>query len=253
MNNMKSTELNLVNNPAPRIPICLCLDTSGSMGGALGVCEDNCKKEFIDGKMRDIVSGSISKINELQKAIEQFYDAICEDDIARYSVELCIVTFDDNAKCVLDFSNVEKQTDILQLTAKGDTAMGEGVNLALDLWEKRKKEYMENGVDYYQPRLVLMTDGEINGDPNELSKAIERTCKMVSDKKLTIFPVGIGDDVDMSVLNRFSPNIEAFRLQEHKHQEFFDCLYKSVHTVFKSCPGEDIEFDIEDLKKWIEL
>ena len=31
----------LVNNPTPRVPICLCLDTSGSMGAVEGDCEVN--------------------------------------------------------------------------------------------------------------------------------------------------------------------------------------------------------------------
>lgn len=32
--------------------------------------------------------------------------------------------------------------------------MGEGVNLALGLLEKRKQEYKDKGVDYYRPWLI---------------------------------------------------------------------------------------------------
>ena len=50
------------------------------------------------------------------------------------------------------------------LTANGNTPMGEGVRLALDLLDKRKQEYKDKGVDYYQPWLVLMSDGQPNGN-----------------------------------------------------------------------------------------
>ena len=33
--------------------------------------------------------------------------------------------------------------------------MGEGVTLALDLLKKRKQEYKDKGVDYYQPWLAF--------------------------------------------------------------------------------------------------
>ncbi len=37
--------------------------------------------------------------------------------------------------------------------------MGAGVEQALNILEKRKAEYSSKGVDYYQPWMVLMTDG----------------------------------------------------------------------------------------------
>ena len=37
-NNMLLRVEDLVNNPTPRVPICLCLDTSGSMDTVEGEC-----------------------------------------------------------------------------------------------------------------------------------------------------------------------------------------------------------------------
>ena len=37
-NNLLVRIEDLVNNPTPRVPICLCLDTSGSMGAVEGEC-----------------------------------------------------------------------------------------------------------------------------------------------------------------------------------------------------------------------
>ena len=40
----------LVNNPTPRVPICLCLDTSGSMAAVEGACETTGETIYQDGR-----------------------------------------------------------------------------------------------------------------------------------------------------------------------------------------------------------
>lgn len=217
----------LVNNPTARVPVCLCLDTSGSMEG--------------------------QPIEELNEGVHLFYEAIKEDETALYSAEISIVTFGGNAECIKDFSSLEIQPEAPKLSAYGMTPMGEAVNMALDLLEKRKEEYKDKGVDYYQPWLVLMTDGEPNGDAEELSKAINRTANLVKQKKLTVFPIGIGKDADMEVLAKFSPERSPLKLQGLKFKEFFAWLSKSVSKTSQSTPGETIKLDIEGIKGWGDL
>ena len=217
----------LVNNPTARVPVCLCLDTSGSMDG--------------------------QPIEELNEGVHLFYEAIKEDETSLYSAEISIVTFGGNAECIKDFSSLEIQPEAPKLSAYGMTPMGEAVNMALDLLEKRKEEYKDKGVDYYQPWLVLMTDGEPNGDAEELSKAINRTANLVNQKKLTVFPIGIGKDADMEVLAKFSPKRSPLKLQGLKFKEFFAWLSKSVSKTSQSTPGETIKLDIEGIKGWGDL
>lgn len=205
----------LVNNPTARIPVCLCLDVSSSMRG--------------------------DRINELNAGIQLFYDAIKEDEMALYSAEISIVTFNDRANEVVDFASLDLQPNPPILTASGPTNMGEGVNLALDLLEQRKKEYQEKGIDYYQPWLVLMTDGEPNGDPAELSRAMSRTVSLVENRKLTVFPIGIGREANLDILKKFSPKNQPLRLQGLKFKEFFTWLSQSVSKVSQSFPGEKSE------------
>ena len=107
-NNMLLRIEDLVNNPTPRVPICLCLDTSGSMGAVEGECVETGETIYEDGRTWNVVTGGTSRIDELQKGVEQFYKAIREDEIAVYSAEICIVTFDNKATCVLDFANIER-------------------------------------------------------------------------------------------------------------------------------------------------
>ena len=129
----------LVNNPVPRIPVCLCLDTSASMMGP--------------------------PIDELNQGVQLFFNSIREDTVASYMAEIGIVTFGVNVACIADFASLKIQPNAPLLQAAGMTPMGEAINLALDLLEARKKEYKDKGVEYYQPWLVLMTDGVPNGDP----------------------------------------------------------------------------------------
>lgn len=217
----------LVNNPTARVPVCLCLDTSGSMGG--------------------------QPIDELNEGVRLFYDAIREDETALYSAEVSIVTFGGNAQCIADFASLELQPNAPTLSANGMTPMGEAVNMGLDLLEQRKEEYKDRGVDYYQPWLVLMTDGAPNGDSRELSRAINRTVDLVNQKKLTVFPIGIGADADMEVLAQFSPKRPPLKLQGLKFQEFFAWLSKSVSKTSQSTPGESVKLDVDGIKGWAEL
>lgn len=218
----------LVNNPTARVPVCLCLDVSGSMDG--------------------------EPIRELNEGIRMFYNAIQEDETALYAAEVCIVTFGgSDAQCLADFASLQLQPDPPVLHASGMTPMGEAVNLGLDLLENRKNEYKSKGVDYYQPWLVLMTDGSPNGDLQELSRAIARTVELSNSRKLSVFPIGIGRAADMDVLARFSPKRSPLRLQGLKFREFFEWLSQSVSRTSQSMPGENISLDVDGIKGWSSL
>lgn len=56
----------LVNNPTPRVPICLCLDTSGSMDAVEGEYVETGETIYEDGRTWNLVTGGISRIDELQ-------------------------------------------------------------------------------------------------------------------------------------------------------------------------------------------
>lgn len=243
----------LVENPTSRVPICLCLDTSGSMGAVQGDCVDTGKTFFEDGRQWNLVTGGTSRLDELQKGVELFYDSLREDEVARYAAEICIVTFDSEARCRMDFANLDRQTDLPKLEAAGDTAMGEGVNLALDLLENRKQEYRDKGVDYFQPWLVLMTDGVPNGNEAEFERAAQRCRDLEAQKKLTVFPIAIGDEGDRTALAKFSGKRTPLKLQGLKFREFFAWLSQSVSRASQSTTDETIKLDINSIQGWAEL
>lgn len=228
MSNNIISEEDLVENPTTRVPVCLCLDVSSSMM-------------------------EHGKIEELNEGIKLFYNALDDDEVARYSAEIAIVTFGSKVECKADFMALTKCPSPPYLKAHGSTPLGEAVNMSLDLLETRKRKYQEYGIDYYQPWLVIMTDGDPNGNPSELERATERTTKLQNDGKLVLFPIGIGPEANMEILQRFSPKRTPLRLRGLEFGKFFAWLSQSVSRTSQSISGEKVPLDREEIKVWAEL
>lgn len=212
----------LISNPAARVAVCLVLDTSGSMSGA--------------------------PIDELNKGVKLFIDAIKNDDIAKYAAEVAIVTFGGNVEVYSDFQNIENFS-FRDLDADGGTPMEEAVMQALELLETRKKEYVDAGVDYYQPWMVIMSDGQPDYPPNQSSSI---TYDMASKRKLSCFQLGIGDGADMQTLAKFSPR-KPLRLKGLNFEGFFEWLSKSIQAVSQSTVGDEVKLDTSSIDDWATL
>lgn len=215
--------IELMDVPFTRVPVCLVLDTSGSMAG--------------------------DKIEELNKGIEIFYDAVMGSEEAKYSVDLSIVSFGKNGvNTVLDFDMITNQI-LPQLEADNLTPMGEGIKSALNILDKRKEEYKKYGNEYYQPWMVLMTDGY----PTDEYKGVAvEVSNRVNQKKLSIFPIAIGD-ADISVIEEFSPKRKALRLKGLNFVEFFEWLSQSVVSLSNSSSENDFRMNTDTLATWAEL
>lgn len=220
------TAKDLIDNPTTRVPVVLCLDVSASM--------------TIDGR-----------IEQLNKGVQEFFRSVSEDKIAKWAAEICIVTFSNEAKKVVDFNYVEKQKEAfeaLELKASGNTAMGAAVELSLSLLDQRKEEYRKKGVDYWQPWLVLMTDGQAT---DNIDKAADRCGKLVDEGKLVVFPLALGRGANLEELKSFSPKRVPLRLNENKLSEFFNWLSQSVRTTSQSTPGATV--NLPDYSSWAVL
>ncbi len=213
----------LAENPTSRVPVCLVLDVSGSMEG--------------------------EPIAELHSGVQMFFDAIRNDEVAQYAAEICIVTFGGTAQKVLDFGSISRQ-DVPPLVASGMTPMGHAVSIALDLLEARKEDYQRTGVDYFQPWMVLMTDGEPTDD---IGPAAARVANLISKRKLTVFPIAIGGAANLQSLAQFSPARPPLRLKGLNFNEFFDWLSRSVSRASQSTPGDEVTLDFEGIKAWAQV
>ena len=225
-------ELDLINNPTPRLAVCLVLDTSSSM-------RDN------------------DKIGELNKGVKMFFNSILNDELAKYSVEICVVSFGREVIKLLDFESIKQQADkfdTFNLVADGLTPMGQGVELGLKLLGERKMKYKDAGVEYHQPWLVLMTNGQPTDD---ISNATALTNDLITSKKLNFFSIAItfkktskklglffiarGDGANIRTLSKFSTSGEPFKLKGLNFVGFFEWISQSIKKTSQSTPGDKVK------------
>ena len=194
---------------------CMCvlvLDVSGSMNGA--------------------------PIRELNKGLQEFYEEISSDDTTSQRLEIALVTFNHDVHIVQDPALVEN-FNMPELEASGSTAMVDAVNEAIDLIESRKAWYKSTGQPYYRPWIILMTDGEPDGDQdvNSLAKRI----KQDTDNKHYVFlPIGV-EGANMSILDKIKGNIPPMKLQGTKFSSFFKWLSNSMGTVVTADEGQQVD------------
>jgi uncharacterized protein YegL len=223
MNELILRQEELIENPTARVAVALVLDTSYSMNG--------------------------KPINELNRGVAKFFEETLSNELARYSAEVCVVKFGGTADLILDFRSIEEQ-DVPTVSASGGTPMGEGVSKAVDALNTRKREYQNAGVDYYQPIMVIMSDG---APTDSISGAEREISDLVNQKKLSVFCIGIGEHADNSTLQRLSPGRTPLPLKELNFEEFFVWLSASVARVSASIPGADVPMDVEGIKGWANI
>ena len=193
----------LIDNPSPRCACMVILDTSGSMDG--------------------------DAIRELNSGIGHFIASVQQDEVAAYSVEIAVITAGAKITEILPFTTANNIDGITEFSAYGCTPLGQATELALKRLEQRKKEYKRSGIAYYQPWLVIISDGA----PTDTYSAAAQQAKALSEqRKLVVLPIGV-DGADLNILGQFSSR-GAKKLQGLKFNEFFEWLSAGMSQVSAS-------------------
>lgn len=165
-----------------------------------------------------------------------------DDDFASYAVEVSVFTFGGNVCEALPFTPAYQISDCVELQAFGGTPMGGAVELAIERLAQRKAEYKKAGVSYYQPWLVLMSDG---APTDNWQSAAQRLRKMAEERKITVLSIGIGAGASLEILGQFSTR-PAKALEGTKFREFFQWLSQSMERVSQSTPGTGVPLGATD-------
>jgi uncharacterized protein YegL len=222
MTGFEINDYELAENPAARCAVALTVDVSGSMAG--------------------------EPIRQLNDGIRQFIQEVSEDETASLSVELAIIGFSDVVTVNLDFQPVDPAASPT-LTASGSTSLGQGLDVSMDLLRERKNEYKRNGISYYQPWLVLMTDG---GPTDDWHTPAQKVHDLVQQKKLSFFGIGIGDRVDMHTLSKICPpSRPPAQLRGLRFREFFQWLSASMQRVSGSATNSSVS--LPEISGWGEI
>ena len=177
-----------------RIPVCMCLDISGSMS------------EYI---------------NEVNQIAGEFSRSLKAKSRNAAMIEIGCVTFGGGSTGALRTKSDPEYTDdgkpkIFQnkpLTIREITPLGEAVITALDKIEERKDMYKRIGIACATPTLILVSDGNNTEDKALLKTAQDRVRNLVAEKKLIFIPVGVGD-VHRANLQNFSPDVKVLSVKD---------------------------------------
>lgn len=202
----------LADNPDPRAPCLLLLDTSASMSGA--------------------------PIQALNEGLSTFKDDLMNDELARRRVEVAVVAFGNGgARTVQDFTTAE-DWDPEPLTAGGSTPMGEAMTRGLELLRNRKDLYKRAGLQYFRPWMFLITDGE---PTDRWQDAAQEAKREDAQKGLVFFTVGV-ERANMERLAGIAPQDRPpLRLKGLMFAELFLWLSQSQQKVSHSRMGEQME------------
>lgn len=198
---------NFADNPEPRCPCVLLLDTSGSMSGM--------------------------PIMQLNEGVQTFKQEVTQDPLAAKRVEVALVTFGP-VTVESDFHTVPNFHP-RELDTTGDTPMGEAITMGIEMIAKRKKEYKENGIAYYKPWIILITDGAPTDD---WALAAKRVHEGESAKSFAFFAIGV-EGANMDILKQISVR-SPLKLKGLMFREFFMWLSASMKMVSSKNPGNAV-------------
>jgi uncharacterized protein YegL len=199
-------------NPEPRCPCVLVLDTSRSMAG--------------------------EPLAALRHGLQLFRDEVDKNPVARKRVETAVVTFGVSVEVARAFVTMDR-FEPPALEARGETPLGAALNRALDLVEGRKARYRAHGVSYFRPWIFLITDGMPQGEPLEVVRQARLRVKAGEQaRRLAFFAVGV-EGANMKLLARLSVR-PALKLEGLRFADFFSWLSVSSQRVAEGRPDDQL-------------
>lgn len=193
-----------INNPQePHIACVLLLDTSGSMSGA--------------------------PIDSLNKAINDFKTQTSMDEFAQKRVDIAIIEFNDSAHVVQEFTPLP-QLETVTLSSYGCTAMGAGINLAIDKVKERNRFYATWGTPCFQPWIFMITDGAPTDDISSARQRIIEEESKGEHGKLKFWAVGV-PGYNRETLTSLTKRCIELDDKTKSFEGIFDWLSESISII----------------------
>lgn len=182
---------------AKPLPVVLLLDVSGSMSG--------------------------SKIDNLNKAVEDMLDTFAQEEKMETEILVAIITFGSEVKLHVPYAKAS-QVQWHDLQADGMTPMGTALEIAKAMIEDKETTPSRA----YRPTVVLVSDGQPN---DSWERPLEDFISKGRSSKCDRMAMAIGHDADEAVLKRFiegTPHDLFYAENAGQLHEFFQRVTMSV-------------------------
>lgn len=166
-------------------------------------------------------------INELNTALQEFYNSINEDDEAAEKLEICLITFGSEVKCIQEPAKVDDFKMPL-LATNGSTKLVDGIKLAIKQVEQRKEYYKKYCPQYSRPMILVITDGEPDKDQDVAGLASLLKDDMIL-KKYTLHVIGT-TGYNYSKISQFCPKELIYEIGLN-YSRFFKWLSRSTDEI----------------------
>ena len=210
----------IVNPGEAHLACVLLLDTSSSMSGP--------------------------PIDSLNKALRDFKEKLSMDEMAQKRVDIAIIEFNSTARVVQNFTPILEMQPVT-LTASGSTAMGAGVNMAIDMVKDRNRFYHSLGTPVYKPWIFMITDGAPTDDIENAARRVQEEERKGTHGKLKFFALGV-DGYDKDTLFKFFEGCDKAQKRVMEltdpnadFSSIFNWMSESMSAISVSRVGEDVK------------
>ena len=191
----------------------LLLDTSGSMQG--------------------------DSIASLNRALREFKDKVSMDEMAQKRVDIAIIEFNSEARLVQDFTPISQMKPIT-LKADGLTAMGAGINKAIDMVKDRNRFYNSLGTPVYKPWIFMITDGAPTDNIENAARRIQEEESKGTHGKLKFFALGVAG-YDRATLFKLTERV--MELSDTDFTGIFNWISESMVAISVSRVGDEVQLN----------
>lgn len=207
-----------VDNPTKRIPVCIVVDISGSM----------CTKD----------NEGVQRIQRVNDGIKEFYKAIRSDIKTKRTVDVSIIRAGNEPTIISEFRNTEHSPSRIDSKHNEGCDITSALKLALHEIDLRKEIYKVAKIDYYQPWILIMSDGGLSTkfSRTDFEEIQEDIRNRELNNKLVVFPL-------------YAQEKPRYNSIEGKWETISEKTYekrKNVMEGFTNFPERVISIDLAD-------
>ncbi len=191
-------------NKAPRIPVCICIDTS-----------------------KNIPS---DKFDEFNFFLEMVAEHISENAELKAKVQLCVVSYNQNPSVITDFTAVEGATFSLPtIKEEREADLSAALQKCVELINARIKLYKTESISHYLPQLLILSSGVSTTDITDIAQRL--TLAQLSNK-LCVLPFQITENQN-SLLEKLTDDGIVYT-DVTDFQKIFNCLKSGLELLSTS-------------------